>query len=215
MLRLMRNGVCRFSGMVGAVIAVAGFAALQVFGQAAPPAGQLRQIDPSEHLFKLGFKFQGAGTCANANCHGAPLGGAPAGGKYINPSYTQWAAEATPEAPADPHRVSFRTLRKPASAEMGKKLGIANVAAAAQCVSCHALGVPENLKEQGLTIAEGVTCNACHGPSGASVANPADKGWNIAHQTAGWAKGQRAAHVGKHGDLLKKTGFYDTKLLVE
>src|SRR5215207_8925822 len=142
-MQIMRNGVRRLGRMMGVAVVVAGFAALQLFGQAAPPAaGQLKQIDPSEHLFKLGFKFQGAGSCANAQCHGAPVGAPQPPGKYINPSYTQWAAEATPDAPADPHHTSFRTLRKPKSAAIAAKLNIANATTAPQCVACHTLAVP-------------------------------------------------------------------------
>jgi hypothetical protein len=225
MTSLTQNGSRRRRNWIlTAAILVLGFTMLQVFGQQPPPAGApaAGQPDPSEHLFKLGFKFQGAATCANAQCHGAPAGTPPAaGGKYINPSYTQWAAEATPDAPADPHHTSFRTLRKPASKAIAQKMGIAEPTSDARCLACHTLNAPATMREPALTITEGVTCNACHGPSGGKAdpknlaAAPGPDSWIVQHQTAGWAKQQRTAYAGKHEELLKKTGLYDTHVLVE
>jgi hypothetical protein len=183
---------------------------------AAAPA-QLAQTDPSDHLFKLGFKFLGANSCAGAKCHGAPIGAAPAaGGAYVNPSFTLWNADATPDAPADPHRNSFKTLRSPNSTKISQALGIASPLTDASCLSCHALNVPANLRGEGFQIAEGVTCNACHGPAGASLTDASWKGWNEAHQKPEWRKKtEAAAQAGQSEDLLKKTGFYDTHPLVE
>lgn len=213
---LSRLGVRRAGGACAIAAAAFGWCLISSgLAQPAAPAKKGEQADPAAELYALGYKFQGAGTCANAACHGAPVGSAPAGGGYINPSYTQWNAPATAEAPADPHRNSFKTLSKPESVEIGKKLGIANVKADATCVACHSLNVPAANKGEQFSVAEGGTCNACHGPSGASIKTPADKGWGAAHTAKGWGEKQRTAFAGKHGELLKTTGFYDTRPLVE
>ena len=182
-------------------------------------AGAIQQADPSAVLFAVNIKFQGSATCSNAQCHGAPAGTPPpaAGQPYINPSFTQWNAEGTADAPADPHRNSFKTLRKKESLDIAKKLGLGNPVQAAACVACHAIGAPEPLRGEAFSIAEGVTCTGCHGPSGPAApgaANPQWKGWNEAHRQPGWAKQQRAQAAGKHAELLKQTGFYDTNPLV-
>lgn len=180
----------------------------------AQPAAPLQQADPSAPLFAVGMKFEGAATCANAKCHGAPAEAKGAGGDYVNPSYTLWCAEGTPEAPADPHRNSFKTLRKPASADIAKKLGIANAATAAACTACHAINPPEPLRGTSFLVTEGVTCNGCHGPSGPGGPVAGYKGWNELHKEKGWTDKQRTQFAGKHGDMLKQTGVYDTKPLV-
>ena len=181
---------------------------------AAPAAGALQQADPSAALFALGMKLEGAATCSNAKCHGAPAEAKGAGGDYVNPSYTLWNAEGTADAPADPHRNAFKTLRKPASAEMAKKLGLGNPVQAAACLACHAISPPEPVRGQAFQVAEGVTCNGCHGPSGPGGPVAAYKGWNEAHKEKGWTDKQRTQFAGKHDALLKQTGLYDTKPLV-
>ena len=202
------------SGKMLAFFGVVGFSLVAGMAEQPPAASGAAQIDPSEHLFKLGMKFQPAATCSNTKCHGAPAD-APAGADYINPSFTLWNADGTVDAPADPHRNSFKTLRNPQSATIAKAMGIATATTAQTCLACHAIAPPENLRDQAYQIAEGVSCNGCHGPSGASLANAASKGWNETHKEKGWTAKQRTAFAGKHGDMLKATGMYDTRPLVE
>jgi hypothetical protein len=212
--RLKSRRLARAAIAAGALV---GWACLST-GLAQPaPAKKGEQADPAAELYALGFKFQGAGSCGAAACHGAPIA-PPASGaakQYPDPSFSFWNAPDKPDAPGDPHRKSFKTLGNAESLAIGKKLGIANPKADAQCIACHSLNVPAAVKGPDFSVAEGVTCNACHGPSGPSVANAANKGWNTAHQAKDWAKKQRAAFAGKHGELLKTTGFYDTHQLVE
>ena len=92
---------------------------------------------------------------------------------YVNDAYTLWSKPGTPDNPADQHRTSFATLNKPRARAVAQKMGLANTRDA-RCLACHAINPPDNLLEGGKLLAEGVTCNGCHGPSG-NKASPARK----------------------------------------
>jgi hypothetical protein len=99
-------------------------------------------------IFLLGLAFAAkdhsyVGASACKLCHKAELQGR---------QFTVWESSL--------HSKSFASLAKPAAAEVGKTMGVANPSENAQCLGCHsplASKAPE-LKE------EGVTCEVCHGP---------------------------------------------------
>ena len=163
--------------------------------------GKIADVQPSAQLVQLGFKFEGAATCSNAKCHGAAEA-APAP-KPPGNEYNVWA-EKDRHALAHEHLGKPDTAKNPAFAEIGKKMGIADVSTDARCTSCHSLAVPTNLQGQKFNIKEGITCNACHGPS---------EKWNTPHAEIGWTQKQRQA-AGSHAALLKQWGLYDTKPVV-
>jgi Cytochrome c554 and c-prime len=61
------------------------------------------------------------------------------------------------------HAKAFANLSTPKAAEIGKAAGVADPAANAQCLGCHA---PLAQKAPELK-SEGVTCEVCHGPGSA------------------------------------------------
>lgn len=65
-----------------------------------------------------------------------------------------------------PHAQAYETLATPQAKEIAKKKGIEDPQKADACVKCHvtAFGVPDKLKGKRLTLEEGVSCEACHGP---------------------------------------------------
>ncbi|NIR47081.1 cytochrome C554, partial [candidate division KSB1 bacterium] len=66
-----------------------------------------------------------------------------------------------------PHAKAFETLKTPEAKKVAKEAGIeGDPASAKECVRCHvtAFGVDEKLKTSRLTMEEGVSCEACHGP---------------------------------------------------
>jgi hypothetical protein len=88
--------------------------------------------------------YVGASNCKL--CHKAELQGR---------QFTIWEASF--------HAKAFASLGTEKAAEIGKPAGIADPAANAQCLGCHAPLAP---KAPGLK-AEGVTCEVCHGPGSA------------------------------------------------
>jgi len=65
-----------------------------------------------------------------------------------------------------PHAKAFETLKSEAAMKVAKKQGIEDPTKADACLKCHvtAHGVPAERKGSRLTMEEGVSCEACHGP---------------------------------------------------
>ncbi|RMF61135.1 MAG: hypothetical protein D6743_13950, partial [Calditrichaeota bacterium] len=91
--------------------------------------------------------YMGAVSCRP--CHLSPKSGA---------QFKVWQA--------GPHARAYRTLASQQAAALAKRLGIAEPQSSPRCLKCHvtAFGVESNLKSPKLTLEEGVSCEACHGP---------------------------------------------------
>jgi hypothetical protein len=88
-------------------------------------------------------------------------------------SYTRWLNH-------DPHTRAYKVLFESLAEEMGKKLGIANVAAEPRCLVCHC--TPQAASRESWAYEErifGVGCEACHGPA---------RKWLVPHRDAAWKK---------------------------
>jgi hypothetical protein len=59
------------------------------------------------------------------------------------------------------HAKAFATLSTPAAKETAKKLGVADPTTDIKCLICHTTGAESG---GGVKAAEGVSCEACHGP---------------------------------------------------
>ena len=77
---------------------------------------------------------------------------------------------------------------------MAKILGLPKADTAPKCLACHSLDVPEAQRAKSYA-AEGVSCEACHGPA---------SGWLGPHTTRGWTHAQSV-----------ELGMYDTKDVVK
>lgn len=68
----------------------------------------------------------------------------------------------------DKHAIAWQALTTDRAKRMGQLLKIADVKQDKQCVSCHGVWVPKEEKQfidnKTFTLAEGVSCVACHGP---------------------------------------------------
>jgi hypothetical protein len=64
------------------------------------------------------------------------------------------------------HAAAYTTLASPEALEVGKKLGIETPQNSEKCLVCHitAFSVEKDAKDSTLTLAEGISCEACHGP---------------------------------------------------
>jgi len=162
--------------------------ATMMIGADAPPGSS-----PLSDLTKLGFKFDGAQSCATAKCHDSPM---PLANIHGN-EFQLWSQK-------DPHALAFAGLSSPVfredvkAADIGAKLNIAKVEADAKCMNCHTTAVPDNLRGNKFSLEEGVTCTACHGPS---------EKWIEPHAKDKWIVEQRKM---AHDQLLAKLGLYDT-----
>jgi hypothetical protein len=130
--------------------------------------------------------YTGPGSCAAASCHGSvrPV----PGGSIQQTEYTTWIVQ-------DKHARATDVLSNPVSIRMGLILDLdSKPADAPKCLACHSLDVPAQQRARSYA-AEGVSCEACHGPA---------SGWLGPHTTRGWTHAQSVA-----------LGMYDTKDVVK
>ncbi len=171
---------------------------LMLFWRPIALAQEKGAVDPVAKFGSGAIKFHAAGSCGGEKCHAQP-NAAPQGQSGIE--YTVWRS-------SDPHQGTFTSLTKPSDpklVDIAKKLNIPDATKSERCLSCHALNVPAAMKQAGpkgelLSLKEGISCDACHGPS---------EKYFDPHSKKGWLEEQRKTL--SHDQLLKTWGLYDTK----
>ncbi len=101
-----------------------------------------------------GNKFAGAGSCNKEKCHGHAT-------KPRANEYTTWIK-------AEIHSAGYSVLYEKEAKEIAKKYGIKGKAGEDErCAVCHSIFLDKkpDLKGAKFDVNEGVTCEACHGPS--------------------------------------------------
>lgn len=106
----------------------------------------------------------GAPSCSASACHGGPGAGVSSTDAVRGSEYPLWLE-------SDPHARSWRTLNTDRSVDILKRLNIlvngaiVDKPAYQNCLACH--NTTNELQPDGISpsLAEGVGCEACHGPS--------------------------------------------------
>src|SRR5262245_63238530 len=119
-------------------------------------------------LALLAIPFAGSPALADPSAGAAPGAAAPAAAAahaFVGPSKCGLCHKAAARGDQyglwqkSKHAGAFATLEGDAARAVAKSRGIADPAAAPQCLRCHTAG-------PGANAADGVTCEACHGPGG-------------------------------------------------
>jgi Cytochrome c554 and c-prime len=115
--------------------------------------------------------YTGPGSCAATACHGSikAIGPVPQGVQIRQNEYSTWIAQ-------DRHALATKVLENEVSQRIGRILKIDNPKTNPKCLTCHGLVVAKENQAQNFQN-DGVSCEACHGPSG---------GWLGDHVTARW-----------------------------
>jgi len=116
--------------------------------------------------------YHGPASCANSTCHGATE---PRNVfDVLQNEYLTWFQ-------LDRHSKAHEVLINPQSRQIAGNLGLDQPAEAAPvCLACHAFNPPEDLVVGDVKMAEeGISCEACHGPS---------SGWLGPHTEEGWTR---------------------------
>jgi hypothetical protein len=145
------RGLIQKSATLLALMAVA------IVGAAAPP---MPHQAPGTSL--------GAASCASSTCHGAvtPWNAS----NVLQNEYTTWGR-------LDPHSQAYNTLLNDASKRIAKNLGLQEPAHQAKiCLDCHAHNPSASQRGDRFQISDGVSCEACHGPSDRWIASHTVKG---------------------------------------
>ena len=115
------------------------------------------------------IKYIGPGSCAATSCHGSvkPV----AGSRILQNEYSSWILQ-------DKHSRAYQALTGDVGERMARILKVGGKAAEAQrCLACHALSITPEQRGRPFEIAEGVSCENCHGPA---------SGWLGPHTTRDW-----------------------------
>ncbi len=99
----------------------------------------------------------GVASCGGSTCHGRQEATGP---RVRQNELLTWQ---NPSSLTGSHSRAWRVLGEPRARAIGARLGIANVATSAECISCH--GDPAPHRGPQFNQADGVGCEACHGGS--------------------------------------------------
>ena len=123
------------------------------------PTAAARSVAPPREVL-------GAGSCSSSGCHAAAVEGHAA----WESAYTVWASR-------DRHTRAYRVLHEPLAKQIVAALAARDPARPQPpayenqaCLGCHAT-------ERRAAMADGVSCESCHGPAG---------DWLVAHTLPGW-----------------------------
>ena len=102
------------------------------------------------------IKYIGPGACAATSCHGSvkPVPGS----RILQNEYSTWILQ-------DKHSRAYQALTGDVGERMASilKLG-AKAGQSPKCLACHALFTTAEQRGRPFEIAEGVSCENCHGP---------------------------------------------------
>jgi hypothetical protein len=198
----MKAGVFRILLVTGCAVA-AGWVLFFALEIGLPTAGAAPQNSPqpvadSEPANPRRVShFVGVGSCAAAGCHGGTVGKDPHDPKWRE--YSIWMQ-------SDPHAIAYITLFSQRSQQIARNLGYKNAHTEQVCLNCHSLAADDlastdkapDAKSQVVVppraLADGVSCEACHGAAG---------NWIEIHKRDEW-KTYTAEQKAEYG-------FYNTK----
>lgn len=111
--------------------------------------------------------YTGPGSCGSTSCHG---GIRPrSDNAVLQNEFTTWTLH-------DKHARATAVLGNDVGKRMGVILGI-DPSQSQKCLVCHSLNVPEDRQTRSFDKAEGVSCEACHGPASAWLGPHTQRGW--------------------------------------
>jgi hypothetical protein len=102
-------------------------------------------------------KYIGPGSCAATSCHGSvkPV----AGSRILQNEYSTWIIQ-------DKHSRAYQALTGELAERMARILKLGKKAEESpKCLVCHALYTSAEQRGRAFEIAEGVSCENCHGPA--------------------------------------------------
>jgi hypothetical protein len=114
-------------------------------------------------------QYVGPASCASGNCHGSVQ---PRDVYAVRQDeYFIWLKQ-------DRHTQAYNVLLTELSARIARNMRLKEKAHESKvCLDCHALFVPQDVQARTIDLAEGVSCEACHGAAGGWLAKHTESGW--------------------------------------
>jgi len=178
---LVWRGVLLRSGCLLLALA-SGWVGARAQGTVDPHVKALLKAASTTDTPTMSGKYVGPGGCSAVACHGGiqPRGTT----KVLQNEYSTWIT-------SDKHAHAYTALTEPLGKQMAAVLKIGPADKAQRCLVCHAVSVPEAQHANEFDVAEGVSCESCHGPA------------------SGWI-GPHIQPTAKHADMVK-LGLVDNK----
>lgn len=108
--------------------------------------------------------FEGVASCAGSTCHGRMVGD---GAVVRQDELARWQ---DPASDAGAHSRAYAVLEGARAGAIAKTLGLGPATAAPACLGCHATPT-DGARGPRFLIADGVGCEACHGPAAPWIAS--------------------------------------------
>jgi hypothetical protein len=117
---------------------------------------------PARSQGENGARFVGVASCAGSTCHGRMEGD----GQYVRQDELMKWQE--PSTPGGAHSRAWAVLGNSRSQVIARNLGLKDAATAPMCLGCHS-----DVAKAGASavLADGVSCESCHGPAGGWLAS--------------------------------------------
>jgi len=125
-------------------------------------------------------KYIGPGSCAATSCHGSvkPV----AGSRILQDEYSTWIVK-------DKHSRAYQALTSEVGERIARILKLGSKSEdSPKCLTCHALYTTAEQRGRVFEIAEGVSCENCHGPA---------SGWLGSHTLRDWPH-EKSLALGMH-----------------
>ena len=120
----------------------------------------------------VGAVHEGVASCNGSNCHGRPV----SSGLVVRQN--ELVTWQDPSSKTGAHSRAWRALTEPRGQAIAERLGLGPAQHAPACLGCHTDNAPAGLRGLKFQAADGVGCEACHGPAG---------GWLASHYTVAGA----------------------------
>ncbi|HZM69338.1 MAG TPA: multiheme c-type cytochrome [Candidatus Cryosericum sp.] len=121
-----------------------------------------RAVDPDPD-------YTGSGSCSSSQCHGSLR--PRTDGRVPQNEHTVWVTK-------DEHAQAYAHLLQERSRTIARNLGLKGGAEKEpRCLACHTVDAPQERRGRSFDVADGVTCEGCHGPA---------ERWLGPHTTRGW-----------------------------
>jgi Cytochrome c554 and c-prime len=137
------------------------------------PNVSLRERSPES------IKYMGAGSCNASGCHGL-VDAKKRKFTILQNEYWLWEWNAGDQRNRLDygHSKAFENLKTPESRQMAKHLGLKSPETEPRCLACHAVPVAEHRRGPNYELAEGVTCEGCHGAAELWLGPHTRKDWD-------------------------------------
>lgn len=106
-----------------------------------------------------GARYEGVATCAGSTCHGRAEGN---GAVVRQDEISTWQS---PSSQSGAHSRAYAVLAGRRGQQIADSLGLGPATQAADCLGCHATFAPKQQRGPRFSLADGVSCESCHGPA--------------------------------------------------